>query len=106
MLGYGNIHLVAALSHKFALKFEIWVRVRLGLVIVRNIDIHFPWYVLLIFCDFVIDGQIPSLVELSAQAVARHIPFEVVEHFQPPVPVVLQCRITFWSFPENEEDIR
>jgi len=45
-------------------------------------------------------------VELTAQAVARHIPFEVVEHFQPPVPEQLQLRIAFWSFPENEEDIR
>lgn len=47
-----------------------------------------------------------SLVELSAQAVACHIPFEVVEHVYPPVPEQLQLRIAFWSFPENEEDIR
>jgi len=66
---------------------------------------------LVIFCRHwftfeIVDGQISSLVELTAQAVARHIPFEVVEHFRPPVPEQLQLRIAFWSFPENEEDIR
>lgn len=53
-----------------------------------------------------IDGQVSSLVELSARVVAFHIPFEVVEHVCPPVPEQLQLRIAFWSFPENEEDIR
>jgi len=38
--------------------------------------------------------------------VASHIPFELVEHFYPPVPEQLQLRIAFWSFPDNEEDIR
>lgn len=52
------------------------------------------------------DGQVLSLVELSARVVACHIPFEVVEHVCPPVPEQLQLRIAFWSFPENEEDIR
>ncbi|GFR32079.1 zinc finger SWIM domain-containing protein 8 [Trichonephila clavata] len=52
------------------------------------------------------DGQVTSLVELSAKVVAFHIPFEVVEHVCPPVPEQLQLRIAFWSFPENEEDIR
>ncbi|KAL1237088.1 Zinc finger SWIM domain-containing protein [Trichinella pseudospiralis] len=47
-----------------------------------------------------------SLVELSAKAVAKHIPFEMVENFQPPVPEQLQQRIAFWSFPENSSDIR
>ncbi len=47
-----------------------------------------------------------SLVELSAREVACHIPFEVVEHVYPPVPEQLQLRIAYWSFPENEEDIR
>ncbi|XP_077534484.1 zinc finger SWIM domain-containing dorado isoform X3 [Haemaphysalis longicornis] len=46
------------------------------------------------------------LVELAAREVAAHIPFEVVEHVYPPVPEQLQLRIAFWSFPENEEDIR
>jgi len=59
-----------------------------------------------VFSFKIVDTQISSLVELTAQAVARHIPFEVVEHFQPPVPEQLQLRIAFWSFPENEEDIR
>ena len=52
------------------------------------------------------DGTVTSLVELTAQAVACCIPFEVVEHFYPPIPEQLQLRIAFWSFPENEEDIR
>ena len=47
-----------------------------------------------------------SLVELSSKAVACYIPFEVVEHFPQPIPEQLQLRIAFWSFPENEEDIR
>ena len=51
-------------------------------------------------------GPVPSLVELGSQAVALHIPFEVVEHFYPPIPEQLQLRIAFWSFAENEEDIR
>lgn len=52
------------------------------------------------------EGKITSLVELAAQAVACHIPFEVVEHFPQPIPDEVQLRIAFWSFPENEEDIR
>jgi hypothetical protein len=52
------------------------------------------------------EGKIPSLTELAAQAVACHLPFEVVEHFHTPIPEQLQLRIAFWSFPENEEDIR
>lgn len=45
-------------------------------------------------------------MELSAKQVAFHIPFEVVEKVYPPVPEQLQLRIAYWSFPENEEDIR
>ncbi|XP_076268553.1 zinc finger SWIM domain-containing dorado isoform X5 [Rhynchophorus ferrugineus] len=48
----------------------------------------------------------PSLTELAAKCVASHIPFELVEHVYPPVPEQLQLRIAFWSFPDNEEDIR
>ena len=55
---------------------------------------------------FVAEGQVQSLLELSAQAVAGNIAFEEVEHFYPPIPEQLQLRIAFWSFPENEEDIR
>uniref|UniRef100_A0A8C1CL14 Zinc finger, SWIM-type containing 8 n=1 Tax=Cyprinus carpio carpio TaxID=630221 RepID=A0A8C1CL14_CYPCA len=51
-------------------------------------------------------GQVIPLVELSAKQVAFHIPFEVVEKVYPPVPEQLQLRIAYWSFPENEEDIR
>jgi hypothetical protein len=54
----------------------------------------------------ILDGRLLSLVELSAREVACHIPFEVVEHVYPPVPEQLQLRIAYWSFPENEEDIR
>lgn len=50
--------------------------------------------------------QVPSLTELAAKCVASHIPFELVEHVYPPVPEQLQLRIAFWSFPDNEEDIR
>ena len=59
------------------------------------------------FSLYVLDGCIvSSLVELSSQAVACHIPFEMVEHFHQPIPEQLQLRIAFWSFAENEEDIR
>ncbi|XP_050394140.1 zinc finger SWIM domain-containing protein 8 [Patella vulgata] len=50
--------------------------------------------------------KVTPLVELSALAVACNIPFEVVEHYPQPIPEWLQLRIAFWSFPENEEDIR
>ncbi|XP_055358717.1 zinc finger SWIM domain-containing protein 8 isoform X2 [Betta splendens] len=52
------------------------------------------------------DSHVIPLVELSAKQVAFHIPFEVVEKVYPPVPEQLQLRIAYWSFPENEEDIR
>lgn len=52
------------------------------------------------------EGKIMSLVELAAQKVACHLPFGQVEHFDPPVPEPLQCRIAFWSFPQDEEDVR
>ncbi|XP_070185211.1 zinc finger SWIM domain-containing protein 8-like isoform X3 [Littorina saxatilis] len=51
-------------------------------------------------------SRVLPLVELSAQAVACYIPFEEVERFAQPIPEQLQLRIAFWSFPENEEDIR
>jgi hypothetical protein len=40
-----------------------------------------PVDMITIFFLFVSDGKVTSLVELAAQAVACHIPFEVVEHF-------------------------
>ena len=43
---------------------------------------------------------------MAAREVASSIPFELVEHYYPPVPEQLQLRIAFWSFPEQEEDIR
>ncbi|CAK8682764.1 unnamed protein product [Clavelina lepadiformis] len=53
------------------------------------------------------DGQhVSSLMELCSQAVALHIPFEQVENMYPPVPENVQLRIAYWSFPDNEEDIR
>uniref|UniRef100_A0A146L3I4 Zinc finger SWIM domain-containing protein KIAA0913 n=1 Tax=Lygus hesperus TaxID=30085 RepID=A0A146L3I4_LYGHE len=51
-------------------------------------------------------SRVPQLCELSARCVASHIPFELVEHVYPPVPEQLQLRIAYWSFPDNEEDIR
>lgn len=47
-----------------------------------------------------------TLTELAAKCVASFIPFELVEHVFPPVPEQLQLRIAYWSFPDNEEDIR
>ncbi len=48
-----------------------------------------------------------SLTDLSAREVAASIPFELVEAFESaPVPPELQLKIAFWSFPEDEEDIR
>lgn len=52
------------------------------------------------------EDQVTSLCELAARCVASHIPFELVEHVYPPVPEQLQLRIAYWSFPDNEEDIR
>ncbi|XP_036344854.1 zinc finger SWIM domain-containing protein 8, partial [Rhagoletis pomonella] len=52
------------------------------------------------------EGEVSSLTELAARCVASYIPFELVEHVYPPVPEQLQLRIAFWSFPDNEEDIR
>lgn len=51
-------------------------------------------------------AEVSSLAELAARCVASYIPFELVEHVYPPVPEQLQLRIAFWSFPDNEEDIR
>lgn len=58
------------------------------------------------FLSFSETQTVPSLTELAAKCVASHIPFELVEHVYPPVPEQLQLRIAFWSFPDNEEDIR
>lgn len=52
------------------------------------------------------NGTIPSLTELATKEVACHIPFGIVERFDPPVPEPMQCRIAFWSFPQDEEDIK
>lgn len=52
------------------------------------------------------DGQGMSLVELASKEVACNVPFEIVEHTFPPVPEELQLRIAFWSFPDQEDDIR
>jgi len=49
---------------------------------------------------------VKSLVELAAKCVALFIPYELVEQEYPPVPEELQLRIAFWSFPDNEDDIR
>lgn len=52
------------------------------------------------------ENPVTSLTELAAKCVASYIPFELVEHVFPPVPEQLQLRIAYWSFPDNEEDIR
>ena len=51
-------------------------------------------------------SRVSSLIELSAREVASSIPFEIVETFPVPIPEQLQLMIAFWSFPEEEEDIR
>uniref|UniRef100_A0A1A9W8J2 SWIM-type domain-containing protein n=1 Tax=Glossina brevipalpis TaxID=37001 RepID=A0A1A9W8J2_9MUSC len=56
--------------------------------------------------DGVGNDEVYTLTELAAKCVATYIPFELVEHVYPPVPEQLQLRIAFWSFPDNEEDIR
>ena len=48
----------------------------------------------------------PKLLELAAKEAASSIPFELVEQYPQPIPEDLQLRITFWSFPAQEEDIR
>ena len=48
----------------------------------------------------------PKLLELAAKEAASSIPFELVEQYPQPIPEDLQLRIAFWSFPEQEEDIR
>lgn len=53
-----------------------------------------------------LEHQVATLTELAAKCVASYIPFELVEHVFPPVPEELQLRIAYWSFPDNEEDIR
>lgn len=60
---------------------------------------------LLLFFVLFSEGAVLRLSELAARCVAMHIPFEMVEKFQPPVPEELQQRITFWSFPEGDDDI-
>lgn len=52
------------------------------------------------------EGKIMTLAELAAQKVACHLPFGLVEHFEPPVPEPMQCRIAYWSFPQDEEDVK
>lgn len=52
------------------------------------------------------EKSVLTLSELAAKCVACHIPFELVEHVYPPVPEQLQLQIAFWSFPDNEDDIR
>ena len=47
-----------------------------------------------------------SLIEICSKAVAKNYPFETVELYSPPIPDVLQLRIAYHSFPENEEEIR
>ncbi|KAL4239909.1 Zinc finger SWIM domain-containing protein 8 [Mactra antiquata] len=52
------------------------------------------------------ERQVMSLVELASQTVACNIPYGVVEKYPQPIPEPLQLRITYWSFPDSEEDIR
>ena len=56
--------------------------------------------------SFILEGKVPKLLELAAKEAASSIPFELVEQYPEPIPEDLQLRIAFWSFPEQEEDIR
>lgn len=51
-------------------------------------------------------GNVLSLTELAAREVASSVPFECVEKFPQPVPEPIMLRIAYYSFPEQEEDIR
>lgn len=50
--------------------------------------------------------SVMSLVELASQTIACYIPYGMVEKYPQPIPEPLQLRITYWSFPDSEEDIR
>ena len=49
---------------------------------------------------------VESLEELCAKVVAMSISFETVEKCCPNLPEGLQLRISFWSFPRNDDNIR
>ena len=62
---------------------------------------------------FILGSTVLSLLELASREVAGSIPFELVENgyidpsgIRVPIPPDCQIRIAFWSFPEQEEDIR
>lgn len=71
-----------------------------------NLIILLYFLLLTVSSLFSLHTEVSSLAELAARCVASYIPFELVEHVYPPVPEQLQLRIAFWSFPDNEEDIR
>ena len=52
------------------------------------------------------DGMVSSLKELCSRVVAHNFPIEAVEHDWPDVPEWLKLRIAYWSFPDNQDDIR
>ena len=52
------------------------------------------------------ENGVESLLEICSRTVAKYIPFETVENTYPQIPEQLQVRITFWSFPPAEDDIR
>jgi hypothetical protein len=50
--------------------------------------------------------SVDTLVNLCAKYIAESIPFESVESYPEPVPEELQLKITFFSFPDNIDNIR
>ena len=50
--------------------------------------------------------QVTQLVDLCAKVVAKHFPFEAVEEYKPPIPEQIQLKISYWSFPQCEDDIQ
>ncbi|PAA68801.1 hypothetical protein BOX15_Mlig019515g1, partial [Macrostomum lignano] len=52
------------------------------------------------------DRGLLKLTNLCAKVIAQKLPFELVETHHPPVPEELQLKISFYSFPDSEDDIR
>ena len=50
--------------------------------------------------------HLDSLVDLCSRYVAAHVPFELLECFEQPVPEDLQLKIIRASFPDKIENIR
>lgn len=52
------------------------------------------------------EAKILSLHDFCSQSIARHLPFELVQNYYPPIPEHSQVRIAFYSFPTSISEIR